>query len=117
MTERKAKYNARAVMMAGERFDSRAEARRYADLQLLEAAGAIRDLEIHPKYELQAAFTDQSGKRWAAIAYEADFAYMEDGARIVEDVKGYATDVFRLKRKLFLYRYPDLNLRIIAART
>lgn len=113
---RRGKYNARAAHVDGLRFDSQAEARRYAELKLLEAAGVIAGLEVHPRFELQAAFKDHAGKGWAAIVYEADFAYFEDGARIVEDVKGIETPAFRLKRKLFLRRYPGLALRVIPAR-
>lgn len=115
MSTRRGKYNARRAEAGGVRFDSQAEARRYGELVLLEAAGAIGDLAIHPKYELQPAFTDSSGKRWAAITYEADFSYTEDGAPVVEDVKGYETAVFRLKRKLFLKAHPGLTLRVIQA--
>ncbi len=116
MTERRGKYNATPATVAGVRFDSQAEARRYTELLLLARAGAIADLVIHPRYELQAAFTDAAGQRWPAIHYVADFGYTQAGAGIVEDVKGHATAVFRLKQKLFLYQYPDLTLRVIAAR-
>jgi len=115
MTTRRGKYNARAATVAGQRFDSQAEARRYGELVLLENAGAITGLEVHPRFELQPAFTDSSGKRWTAICYEADFSYTEDGAPVVEDVKGCETAAFRLKRKLFLQRYPALTLRVIRA--
>lgn len=115
MTTRRGKYNAHAATVAGVRFDSQAEAARYGELALLQAAGAICDLTIHPRYELQPAFTDSAGQRWAAITYEADFGYTEDGAPVVEDVKGYQTAVFQLKRKLFMARYPALTLRVIRA--
>lgn len=113
MTKRRGKYNATPATVGGLRFDSQAEARRYAELLWLERSGAITDLEAHPRFELQPAFTDNAGKRWAAICYEADFAYTEDGKRVIEDVKGFETPVFRLKRKLFLYRHPALVLRVI----
>lgn len=115
MNARRGKYNARAVYIGSLQFDSMAEAARYRELALLEAAGAIAGLQVHPCYELQPAFTDSTGKRWAAIRYEADFAYTEDGTQVVEDVKGVQTAAFRLKRKLFLHRYPSLVLRVIPA--
>ncbi len=115
MTKRKGKYNATSAMVAGQRFDSQAEARRYIELQLLERAGAISGLQVHPRIELQAAFTDRDGKRWPPIIYEADFSYIEGEEKIIEDVKGYETAVFRLKRKLFLKCYPALVLRVIGA--
>ena len=93
-------------------FDSTAEARRYDELLLLEQAGTISELAIHPTYELQAAFT-AGGKRHAAIRYEGDFSYTEGGRVVVEDVKGHRTEVFKLKEKLFRFRYPAIDFRII----
>lgn len=100
------KYSSRQVFHDGHMFDSLAEMRRYQDLRLMEASGAISDLEVHPRFEVLPAF--QRGKlKVRAIVYEADFAYMEAGRRVVEDVKGFETREFRLKRKLWLYRYGD----------
>lgn len=111
------KYNARRVTVDGYTFDSKAEARRYNQLRLLQRAGDIADLELQPSFELQPGFTDASGKRQRAIRYVADFAYtLPDGRRVVEDVKGVETAVFKLKRKLFLFTYPDLELRTVKMR-
>jgi len=109
---RRHKYGAQPVELQGIHFDSTAEAQRYAELQLLAAAGAIHALRVQPRYELQPAFTAPTGETVRAITYKADFEYQEDGRTIVEDVKGVATPVFRLKAKLFRYRYPELELRI-----
>lgn len=109
------KYQARRVTLDGIAFDSQAEAARYAELKLLQAAGAIAGLRVHPRFELQAAFEDREGRRWPAIVYEADFVYTEHGAQVLEDVKGYETPVWKLKRKLFLKQYPALTLRVIPA--
>lgn len=97
----------------GYTFDSKAEARRWDELLLLEQGGAISGLVVHPMYELQAAFTDASGKRHRAISYEGDFGYTERGRAVVEDVKGHRTEVFKLKEKMFRYRYPAIELRIV----
>ena len=56
------------------------------------------------------------GKRERALYYEGDFAYTERGRWVVEDVKGVVTDVFRLKRRLFIERYPAIELRVIPAK-
>lgn len=114
MTERRAKYNARPTEIDGQRFDSQAEARRYEELRLLQRAGVIHDLVIHPRFELQPAF-ETDGKRHRAIYYEGDFQYREDGRLVVEDVKGVETVLFKLKVKLFLYKYPKVELRITDA--
>jgi len=109
------KFNAQPTIVDGIRFDSQAEARRYAQLKALQAAGAISGLKVHPKYLLQPGFTH--GKTTErAITYEGDFEYREAGAVIVEDVKGMETDVFKLKRKLFIYNYPHFTLRVVPAK-
>jgi hypothetical protein len=109
------KYNARATVCDGYRFDSAAEARRYRELKLLEKAGEICHLLVHPRYAILDKFTDSAGRKHRAIVYEADFSYTEVGSGVdaVEDVKGILTPVFRLKEKMFLYRYPQLELRVI----
>lgn len=57
--------------------------------------------------------SEKGGKTFRKIEYVADFQYEQDGKIIVEDVKGMETDVFKLKKKLFEYKYKDLELRII----
>ena len=109
------KYNAIKTELDGIVFDSRAEAMRYQDLKLLQASGTITDLAVHTLYELQPAFK-RDGKRERAICYECDFEYYEAGQLIVEDVKGAETETWKLKRKLFLYNYPTVTLRVIPAR-
>lgn len=95
-------------------FDSRAERRRYDELRLLELAGAIQSLTVQPEYELQPAFR-RDGKIIRAIKYRGDFAYTENGAQVVEDCKGFHTQAFEIKRKLFLYRYPTIEFRVVPA--
>lgn len=93
-------------------FDSIAESRRYKELALLQKAGEIRNLELQPRFLLQDSFK-KNGKTYRKIEYIADFQYIEKGKIIIEDVKGKETEVFKLKRKLFEYRYPDFELKII----
>lgn len=105
---RSGKYNASKVVIDGHRFDSQREARRYETLKQLEAAGKIAQLELQPRFELQPAFRYR-GEAVRKIEYVADFRYLdyERGGLAVEDVKGMKTDVYRLKRKLFLAKYGD----------
>lgn len=100
------------TVVDGIRFDSKAEAKRYGELKLLERAGAIKDLRVHPTYKLA-----------ARITYEGDFEYqvaVPDGFAslhtICEDVKGVETQVFKVKAKLFREKYPDIELRIVKAK-
>lgn len=104
---RKDKYNAKKTVVDGITFDSRAEAARYGELKLLEEQGVIRDLELQPRFRLQDGFETADGSRVRPIDYVADFMYLNnDGLKVVEDVKGMETDVYKLKKKLFLNKYP-----------
>lgn len=93
-------------------FDSIAESKRYKELALLERAGEISELTLQPKFLLQESFK-KNGKTYRKIEYIADFMYREKGQIVIEDVKGKETEVFKLKRKLFEYKYPYLELKII----
>lgn len=106
------KFGARKTQIDGFTFDSAAEASRYQELKLREQAGEITDLKLQPEYLLQSEFKDREGKTHRAIHYRADFSYTEQGRRIVEDYKGFETEIFRVKQKLFLFRYPELTLRV-----
>jgi hypothetical protein len=92
---RRSKYGNKKTEVDGVPFDSKAEAQRYRELKLMAAAGVIRDLELQPRFELIV-----SGLK--VCTYVADFRYFDvaQGASIVADVKGKATDVYRLKAKL-----------------
>ena len=106
------KYHNRKVQIDRYVFDSVKEGQRYRELALLEKAGEISELELQPKFLLQESFR-KNGKTFMKIEYIADFKYTENGKTIIEDVKGIKTDVFKLKQKLFEYKYKDLELRII----
>ena len=105
------KYNATKTIVDGITFDSKKEARRYVILKQTETNGVISKLELQPKFILQEKFT-KKGKKYHAITYKADFRYMFDGREVIEDVKGFMTETFKLKRKLFEYKYPELTLLI-----
>lgn len=102
------KYKNTKVEVDGHKFDSKKEAKRYEQLKALEAEGKISELELQPVFLLQDSFVCD-GKKERAIKYIADFQYYdyETDQYIVEDVKGMKTDVYKLKRKLFLYQYPQ----------
>lgn len=100
------KYGATKAVGDGFTFDSIGELGRYNDLKLMVAAGVISDLGVHPRFPLRV-----EGEAIAEI--ELDFAYTENGKRVVEDFKGVLTTVFRLKRKHFLAQYKHIELRVI----
>ena len=92
------KYNNTKIRVDGRLFDSKAEAARWQELQLLERAGEITELERQVEYEL---IPKQKGER--AVKYIADFRYVDNnGKTVVEDTKGVRTPVYILKRKLML---------------
>jgi hypothetical protein len=103
------------VKYDGYSFDSIDECERYKVLKLLAKNGNISNLKVHPKYILQESFVTRKGKKIRAIFYEADFEYIdgETGDVVVEDVKGAKTRVFMLKEKMFLNRYPDLEITLV----
>lgn len=109
------KYHATPTVRSGIRFASKLEASRFGELTLAEKAGEITGLKTHPRFVLQEAFTDSAGTKHRAIVYEADFSYVDlrTGCEIIEDTKGVLTPAFKIKYKLFLYRYRDIDFRII----
>ncbi len=88
-------------------FDSAKEWRRNQELEALQRAGEISELNrqvpfvLMPSFALPDKTTIQGFRTVREIRYIADFTYrLKDGTRIIEDVKGMQTDVFKIKRKL-----------------
>ena len=102
----------------GIRFDSKAEMNRYLELLALERVGKVRDIELQPEFVLIPGFTHAEAGKLRPLKYRADFRYQETAGNriIVEDVKGCRTDVYRIKRTLLLWRYPDLHFVEVPAR-
>lgn len=100
----RSKYNNKKIELDGIMFDSRREANRYKTLKLLEQSGEISNIERQKRFELIPKQTDANGRAVRACSYVADFVYTDkEGRRIVEDVKGMRTDVYKIKKKLMLY--------------
>lgn len=97
------KYRNEKVHMDGLTFDSAKESRRYLELKLMERAGAIRGLAVHPVFDIIV-----NGQK--VCNYVSDFDYVDcsTGKRVVEDTKGFdpktgwdtRTPIYRLKCKL-----------------
>ena len=94
------KYRNIKTEVDGIVFDSKAEARRYAELNLLEKNNKISDLRLQPEFDCVV-----NGQK--ICTYKADFEYWirdkefsPDDKYIVEDVKGFKTQVYKLKKKL-----------------
>ena len=111
--KKKSKYGNVKTTVDGIEFDSIKEADYYCQLKILKMAGEIKDFGLQEKYELQPMFK-KDGVTHRSITYAADFVIENnDGTTDVVDVKGFETQVFKIKRKLFEYKYPELQLKII----
>ena len=105
------KYHNSTIIIDGERFQSKKEARRYSELMIMQRVGMIHGLKRQKKYVLIPA-QREPGKKGKVIerecSYYADFSYYDkDGVEVVEDVKSPATRTkdYIIKRKLLLQVY------------
>lgn len=110
---RRNKYGNKKAKAKGKVFDSTTERRRYYTLSMLEKAGEISDLRMQVPFELIPAIyetqevqlktkTKQVQKLvQRATHYVADFVYKDaEGNEVVEDVKGFRTAEYLLKKKM-----------------
>lgn len=103
-TVKSLKYRAKKVKLDGYTFDSQAEAKHYwHTLKPQFERGEIHHLEVHPSYTIEI-----DGVK--ICKYMADFRYFSGRERIVEDVKGFKTPVYRLKKKLVEAMYPGTKI-------
>ena len=104
------KYFAKKQLYKGKKFDSKKELGRYIYLESLFAQGTIKQLEIHPKFDLIV-----NGKKIGK--YTADFRYKDRlGNVIIEDVKSKATktrDYMLRKKILATYNPPIIITEVI----
>lgn len=115
------KYKNKKITVDGKVFDSVREHRRYEQLKTLEKAGYISDLQTQVKFVLipaqyvESSETDKKGRPIKGkllereCSYIADFVYLQNGEKVVEDTKGFKTKDYILKRKMMLYFH---NIRI-----
>lgn len=102
------KYKAKKAVVDGIVFDSRKEAKRYTELKKLEEMGSIRDLSLQVQFELIPSFEiviDGKKRKRRPITYVADFVYYINNVKVVEDVKGRKTEVYKIKKKIFEYKF------------
>jgi len=103
------KYNAKKVELDGVIFDSQSEAKHYwHTLKPRAEAGEITNLQMQPVFRCEI-----NGK--LICKYIADFQYIEwtipdqtdrRGYKVVEDVKGFKTPIYNLKKKLVHALFP-----------
>jgi len=102
------KYNKYSVSSKEKRtedgivFASLLECRVY---KFLRDTIGTKNFELQPKFELLPKFRDKDGKAIRAIHYVADFLVKDGKEEHVVDAKGAPTETFKIKAKLFKYRY------------
>jgi hypothetical protein len=92
-------------------FDSEMELKYYRDYLLpLKAQGMVKSITLQPIYLLQSKFV-KNNKVYLPIKYVSDFEVeYTSGEIITVDVKGLPSPESKIKKKLFLYKYPDKEL-------
>ena len=102
----KSKYNNNKIKYQGLTFDSQKEFEYYLILKDKEKRGLVFNLKRQVPLEIQPAFTDKTGVKQRAITYKADFVYTDrlSGKERYIDVKGFRTEVYKLKKKLLAYK-------------
>lgn len=115
LQQENSKYRSKKITVNGETFDSHHEYERFCELQLLQRAGKVKDIQRQVKFVLipTQREPDTIGVRGGVkkgeviekeCAYLADFTYYTDtGDYVVEDTKGVRTKDYIIKRKLMLY--------------
>ena len=108
------KYRAvKSQCNAGHTHDSKREAIRCNELHILEAAGEISDLIIHPQYWFVINGKQLKHANGRRVGYKSDFEYIdtESGIKVTEDVKGVIVRDWPLRRAVFIALFPGHQLR------
>lgn len=87
------KYGAVKATVDNIKFDSKKEADRYLELKLLQRCKKISELKLQTRFDF---IIDGL----LVCYYKADFEYIENGKRVIEDSKGVRTAVYIIKKKL-----------------
>jgi len=94
---KRSKYRNKLVRLDGLIFASKKEANRYEELFLMQKAGLISKLEIHPQFDIVI-----HGFHICKVI--PDFSYLSSvtGTKVVEDVKSPVsrTQLYKLKKGL-----------------
>ena len=106
------KYNNKKVEVLGYKFDSKIESEYFLYLLKRQELGEIACFEMQVPFVLLEPYALR-GRKIRGINYIADFVvYYHDKAREGIDIKGFETSDFKLKKKLFEYKY-EIPLKLI----
>lgn len=92
------KYNAVKTIVNGVSFHSKKEAMFYVSLLPMIRSGAISD------FMMQVPFRFKINEK-LMFTYKADFVYVLNGEKLIVDVKGYKTPIYKLKKKIIESHY------------
>jgi hypothetical protein len=91
---RENKHKAKKIRVDGILFASFLEANRYGELKILERAGEVSDIKVHPVFPVEV-----NGIQVCKVIL--DFSYTDkNGCQVHEDTKGQDTALSRLKRRM-----------------
>jgi hypothetical protein len=111
------KFFARKTPCAhGHSHASAKEARRCADLHLMERAGAIAGLQVEPKYVFEIGGKPVVHTNGRKAVYTPDFSYVENGRKVCEDVKGgnaTKTEASTLRLAFARAMWPSIDWRVL----
>lgn len=104
---KKRKYGNEPTIIGTERFDSKGEGARYAELQFLQRGGEIRDLVRQVTYKLKV-----NGKLIGSVRPDFRYVEVEEGWTVCEDFKGAPPAAsWRVRWKLAAALFPDIVWR------
>lgn len=111
------KYGAKPTFVDGKRFDSKREAARYRFLKERQDRGEISNLELQPSFKLKSGdrpilLKSKGYPNGRQATYFADFAYWcpVQEKRVIEDSKGFRTDIYKLKRAIVEAQFPGVKI-------
>ena len=108
--QRRGKFNARKTEFNGRKFDSKHEASVAFELEAQKRAGEIRGYRCQVPFDLKVA-----GHK--ICTHVVDFVVtLNDGSQKILEAKGFATDVWRIKRNLFIALHPEIPYEVVTAR-
>lgn len=106
------KYRAKPTTIDNIKFASRLEANYYLELKMLKKVGVVKDIKLQPRFLLQEGFK-KNNKYYRPIHYVADFEVKYANHTEIVELKGYETAVWKIKQKMFEYKYKDLKLKVV----
>lgn len=99
ISKKASKYHAKKTSLDGFKFDSLAEADMY---QILKLDPEVLHIDVHPKLSLT-----------SGVTLKVDFlVWKENGTAEAIEVKGFETEDFKNKRKLFDQFHPLAPLKV-----